>query len=59
MRNPEMKIRVNVDAEYPMDCIAKMGDLIKDLSRENRDLYIQNKRLIEKLECKNQEGEQT
>lgn len=59
MKNPEMKIRVNVDAEYPMDCIAKMGELIKDLSRENRDLYIQNKRLIEKLECKDQEGEQT
>jgi len=59
MKNPEMKIRVNVDAEYPMDCIAKMGELIKDLSRENRDLYIQNKRLIEKLECKNPEGEQT
>jgi hypothetical protein len=29
MKNPEMKIRVNVDAEYPMDCIAKMVELIK------------------------------
>ena len=50
--NNEIKLSIEVDTEYPMDCISKMSELIEILSKKNEELYKQNKILLAKLEEK-------
>ena len=44
--NNEIKLNIEVDIEYPMNCISKMSELIEILSKKNEELYRENKKLL-------------
>ena len=50
MRRENITVKVCVDTSYPIDTIEKMGQLISDLTKKNRELYEHNQRLIACLE---------